>query len=83
MITLVRAVLVRVAREEIGKRRVLVLGAGKRAAALSCLRRRTDLIGIRTLGYVRYAGDEPQVAPERIIELDRPLRLLVYRLEQS
>lgn len=43
-----RTQLPRLGRSDKGKRRILVLGAGRRAHVLEHLRRRTDLIGVRT-----------------------------------
>ncbi|MEX1081857.1 MAG: TIGR03013 family XrtA/PEP-CTERM system glycosyltransferase [Halofilum sp. (in: g-proteobacteria)] len=63
----------RLSREEHRKRRVLVLGAGKRAGILARLRRRTDLIGLRLVGYVRYPGDALSVPEAQLVELDQPL----------
>ncbi len=55
------------------QRKVLVLGAGRRAARLAWLRRRTDLIGLRLVGFVPNPGDDVGVDAGRIIEPDRPL----------
>jgi sugar transferase (PEP-CTERM system associated) len=49
--------------EEIFKRRVLVYGAGKRAASIARLRRRSDRRGFTVLGYVPAEGDEPSMVP--------------------
>ncbi len=65
--------LYQLSREEHRKRRVLVLGAGKRAGILARLRRRTDLIGLRIIGYVQYPGDALSVPQAQLLELDRPL----------
>lgn len=46
-------------------RRVLVLGAGKRAHPLTMLRRRSDLIGFHIVGYLPTPGDQPMVPEER------------------
>jgi sugar transferase (PEP-CTERM system associated) len=55
------------------KRRVLVLGGGKRASALTELRRRVDQFGFVILGFVHMRGEQDIVAPEKIIKIDTPL----------
>ncbi|WP_371807657.1 nucleoside-diphosphate sugar epimerase/dehydratase, partial [Arhodomonas sp. KWT] len=56
------------------KRRVLILGAGRRAQPLSRLRRRTDLLGLRVVGFVALPSDESRIVePVRLVELDRAL----------
>lgn len=72
-VAIVRAQLVRIGRLEHSKRRVLVLGAGRRAGILARLRRATDLLGLRVVGYAAQRGDEESVPESKRIELDRPL----------
>ncbi|WP_067561405.1 TIGR03013 family XrtA/PEP-CTERM system glycosyltransferase [Halofilum ochraceum] len=72
-VLILRAEILGIARYEEGKRRVLVLGAGQRAEVLSRLRRRTDLIGLRIVGYVRHANDRLAVPESELVELDAPL----------
>jgi sugar transferase (PEP-CTERM system associated) len=64
---------------DIFKRRVLVLGAGKRASALTELRRKTDRFGFRILGFVHLSGEQDVVPNERVLNLDQPLRDFVVR----
>ena len=74
IIVSLRAVMQRIAEGGEGKRRVLVLGTGKRAQVLARLRRRTDLIALSIVGYVPYPGDGNAVPEsEQIIVPDRPL----------
>ncbi|HKJ94645.1 MAG TPA: TIGR03013 family XrtA/PEP-CTERM system glycosyltransferase [Gammaproteobacteria bacterium] len=68
-----RAVLLRILVQEGGKRRVLVLGAGRRAFPLTRLRRRTDLIGLRIVGFLPVAGDGLEVPEERRVRIDGSL----------
>jgi sugar transferase (PEP-CTERM system associated) len=51
----------RIVDEEIFKRRVLVYGAGRRAASIARLRRRSDRRGFTVVGYVPAEGDEAAV----------------------
>ncbi|HET8898242.1 MAG TPA: TIGR03013 family XrtA/PEP-CTERM system glycosyltransferase [Rhodanobacteraceae bacterium] len=64
----------RAANVELFKRRVLVLGAGHRAAViLDKLRRRSDRYGFLLLGFVAQPGDAVEVPAAQLIELDLPL----------
>jgi sugar transferase (PEP-CTERM system associated) len=76
-----RAVFGRVIDENLFKRRVLVFGAGRRAACLSELRRRADTRGFRLLGFIAAEGDEVQVDRARLVE--RPLNMLQWALRHQ
>jgi sugar transferase (PEP-CTERM system associated) len=53
------------------QRRVLVIGAGRRAASIDKLRRKTDQRGFELAGYVRTAPDEPvQVGNHKLLDID-------------
>ena len=56
------------------KRRILVLGAGKNANALTSLRRKTDQFGFIILGYVHVRGTAHAIDPSKIIKLKMPLK---------
>jgi len=56
------------------KRRILVLGAGKNASALTTLRRKTDQFGFTILGYVHVRGTPHTIDPDKIIKLKMPLK---------
>lgn len=60
-------------------RRVLVLGAGDRAARIARLRRAADRHGIDVIGYVEIGTFKRAVPAERIVESDEPLSDLVER----
>jgi sugar transferase (PEP-CTERM system associated) len=63
-LALSRYVFLRMVDEELFKRRVLVWGAGRRAASIGKrLRRRTDHLGFRIVAYVPAPGDEAVEAP--------------------
>jgi sugar transferase (PEP-CTERM system associated) len=69
-----RAMLWRWLDHEVFQRRVLVLGAGKRAASLLRLRRRSDRRGFHIAAFIRSEGDENVVVDrDRIAELKRSL----------
>ncbi len=67
-VTASRLVFSRVVDEDLFKRRVLVYGTGKTAAAISNLRRRADRRGFMLVGFVRPVGEETSVAADRILE---------------
>lgn len=72
-ISLVR-MLVWVSDPEIFKKRILVLGAGPKARAITELKRRSDQIGFTVLGFIHIRGENDEVEPEKIINLDRSLK---------
>jgi sugar transferase (PEP-CTERM system associated) len=79
-LAITRYVFLRLVDEEIFKRRVLVWGAGKRAAYIARrLRRRTDQRGFRIVSYVRAPGDGEQVAHARSVEKPGDLVRLALR----
>jgi len=55
------------------KRRVLVLGAGKRAMAIAGLRRKSDRRGCQIVGYVHVPGERDEVDVDLIIRRDTTL----------
>ena len=61
---IVRTVFDKLVDEDIFKRRVLVYGAGRRAASIARLRRRSDRRGFIIVGYVPAEGDEPSGVPD-------------------
>ena len=63
------------------KRRVLVLGSGKRAATMAQLRRRVDHRGFFIVGFVHINGEHDSVDKERIIASDSNLIALAQRYE--
>lgn len=65
-----RLVFFRLLYEEGAKRRVLVMGVGARAKSITYFRRRTDLIGLKIVGFVRCQGDEVRVPEDRIVAVD-------------
>jgi sugar transferase (PEP-CTERM system associated) len=81
-LALTRYVFVRAVDEEVFKRRVLVWGAGARAATIGKrLRRRSDQRGFRIVGYVRAAGDRGEVPDGMILSSDGDVVWLALRLK--
>ncbi|MDH5408746.1 MAG: TIGR03013 family PEP-CTERM/XrtA system glycosyltransferase [Gammaproteobacteria bacterium] len=59
---------------EIFKRRILVLGAGKNAKAIAELRRKSDQLGFTVVGYIHIRGEDDQVDPKKIINLNTSVK---------
>ena len=83
-LALTRFVFLNVVDEEIFKRRVLVWGAGRRAASIaSRLRRRADQRGFRIVTYLRAPGDEDGVPHAQSVHASALVRLaLRHRIEE-
>jgi sugar transferase (PEP-CTERM system associated) len=62
-----RLIGVRLIDEQLFKRRVLVFGAGRRAANILALRRRSDTRGFHLVAFVVAEGDEIAVPADRLI----------------
>ena len=62
--TVVRVAFDRLVDENVFKRRVLIYGAGKRAASIVRLRRRSDRRGFFVVGYLAADGDDVSAVPE-------------------
>lgn len=61
------------------KKRILVLGAGKRASTLTELRRKSDQFGFSIIGFIHLRGESDVVDKDRIIALNMPLLDYVER----
>ncbi len=61
---IVRTVFDKLVNEDVFKRRVLVYGAGRRAASIARLRRRSDRRGFIIVGYIPAEGDEHSDVPK-------------------
>jgi sugar transferase (PEP-CTERM system associated) len=83
-LALTRVGFVRLVDEEIFKRRVLVWGAGERAAHIGRrLRRRSDQRGFRIVAYVRAPGDKMSVPQAQSVHSSALVRLaLGHRVEE-
>jgi len=79
-IILVRIAFFRVVDEETLARRILVLGAGKRAMAIAGLRRKSDRRGCNIVGYVHVPGEHDEVDAGLIIRRDTTLVELAQSL---
>ncbi len=82
VIALFRVVFMRLIDAEALKRRVLVLGAGHRAALIpQRMRRRSDRRGFHIVGFVRMGEEEVAVPEDRLIAFDGPLDAWAQRLQ--
>ncbi|MEF8833815.1 MAG: TIGR03013 family XrtA/PEP-CTERM system glycosyltransferase, partial [Halofilum sp. (in: g-proteobacteria)] len=64
---ILRAFLGRLLDEPQNRRRIVVLGTGRSAAAITRLRRRTDLIGLTLVGFIPVNGEDRQVDAECVL----------------
>ena len=55
------------------KKRILVLGTGKRASTITELRRKSDQFGFTILGFVHLRGESDVIDKEKILNLDMTL----------
>jgi sugar transferase (PEP-CTERM system associated) len=58
---------------EVFKKRILILGSGKRASIITELRRRSDRFGFTIIGYVHLRGEQDVVPENKVINLNIPL----------
>jgi sugar transferase (PEP-CTERM system associated) len=70
---LLRWLLYKIGNENLFKRRVLVYGAGTRAAAIARLRRRTDRRGFRIVGFVRCENEFGDLYGQRVLDVQSGL----------
>lgn len=81
-IALFRLVFMGLADAESLKRRILVVGAGERAALIAQrMRRRSDRRGFHVVGFIRMGAETVAVPEDKLLALDGPLRIWVQRLE--
>ena len=79
-LVLTRLAFLRVVDQDIFKRRVLVWGAGARAATIAKrLRRSTDQRGFKIIGYVRAPGDGAGLPDDQVLQFDGDLLRLAMR----
>ncbi|WP_427978865.1 TIGR03013 family XrtA/PEP-CTERM system glycosyltransferase [Agarivorans sp.] len=78
-LTTVRYFALKMRYEHLGRKRILVLGAGERASIIEKrMRRKSDRVSFEMAGFVRMQGDsEDGIKRETIIELDQPLESFV------
>ncbi|MGR5134588.1 TIGR03013 family XrtA/PEP-CTERM system glycosyltransferase [Vibrio alfacsensis] len=74
-----RFIVLKLGLNQLSKRRVLILGAGKRASIVEqCMRRKSDRIGLEFIGFVAVIGDaKNQVPHEKICAISVPLAVFV------
>jgi sugar transferase (PEP-CTERM system associated) len=67
--------------QDIMWRRVVVIGAGKRANNLAKLRRRSDLFGLKLIGFIPMEGEQTEVEESRLLKVNGNLQ--EYAIEQG
>lgn len=80
-IVIVRLIFFQLVDQETLKRRVLVLGAGKRAMAIARLRRKSDRRGCHIVGYLHVPGERDEVDSSLVIRRDTTLLELAEPLK--
>ncbi len=75
----VRYIISKTPYQNIGVKRILILGIGRRASLVEqYMRRKTDRIGIDIIGFVKMSGDtEGTINQEQIIKMDQALESFV------
>lgn len=82
LVIAVRIIFINSLDQKVLKRRILVLGAGERAAQISRqLRRRSDYQGFSIVGYVHVRGEHDVVDESRVIRPDATLLALATELQ--
>ena len=80
LVTLFRIAFLRLTEIESLKRRVIVLGAGQRAAQLLALAQdHSDRMGFRIVGFVPCRGETPKVRQTQLLDSGEPLYTLAKR----
>jgi sugar transferase (PEP-CTERM system associated) len=72
-IVIVRALLGRLLQEPQNLRRIVVLGTGRKAGSILGLRRRTDLIGLRVVGFIPVNGESADIPDDRKLRIEGDL----------
>jgi sugar transferase (PEP-CTERM system associated) len=73
MIMLARLLHYKISDHDAARSRVLVIGTGKKAKMVEELRRKSDLYGIKLMGFLYVAGENSQVSEESIMRIDESL----------
>lgn len=71
-VIIVRSI-VHFADPDVFKKRILVLGTGRRASTITELRRKADQVGFNILGFAHLRGEQDMVPPERVLNINMPL----------
>ncbi len=76
-----RFISLRLGLNQLMKRRILVLGSGKRASIIEqCMRRKADRIGLDFVGFTSVKGDaDKQIQREKILTIQEPLESFVSK----
>ena len=73
LISIVRIAFFALVDDRLFRRRILVYGAGEKAASILGLRRRSDRRGFEIHGFIKSNEDQPHVEGDRLIEVDGSL----------
>ena len=81
LVSIIRVIFFTSVDDRLFKRRILVYGAGEKAASILGLRRRSDQRGFTVLGFVRSNPHEAQVDASRLLSVDG--KLVDYAVENN
>jgi sugar transferase (PEP-CTERM system associated) len=73
MIILARLLHYKISDHDAARSRALVIGTGKKAMMVEELRRKSDLYGIKLMGFLYVAGENSRVSEESIMRIDESL----------
>ncbi|CAE6957282.1 Bacterial sugar transferase (plasmid) [Vibrio sp. B1REV9] len=76
-----RFMIIKLGLNQLSKRRVLVLGSGKRASIIEqCMRRKSDRVGLEFVGFVSVKGDaDNQIKADQVLTVSEPLETYVLK----
>ena len=77
-LVLTRGLFLRLGDKSMLKRRVLVLGTGRKAALITRYRRSTDMRDLTIIGFARTGDAEEHIDPERIVDIETSLAEYVF-----
>ncbi len=73
LIALIRLLHFRISDHDASRNRVLVIGTGKKSKLVEQLRRRSDLYGIKVMGFLYIGGENSRVTEAKIIHINESL----------
>ncbi|MGR5069439.1 TIGR03013 family XrtA/PEP-CTERM system glycosyltransferase [Vibrio alfacsensis] len=78
-LSICRFIMLKLGLNQLVKRRILILGSGKRASIIEqCMRRSSDRIGLDFVGFVTVEGDaQQQINDEQVIKISEPIDTFV------
>lgn len=74
-----RFIIIKLGLNQLSRRRILILGSGKRASLIEqCMRRKSDRVGLNFVGFISVKGDSTgKLHREKILHISEPLESFV------